>query len=267
MRTSLITIASAACLTLTSAGAAGAQSLSSRVNRVEDGDVRFSFAIRPDVCGRGQSISFGRRNNNNMNWGNDKYSRDVEYDVDCDSGPGRVVIAKREGEVADLRFYVGGRWRESSSATNLGTVSAREAADYLLSLAESSERKAAEQAIFPSTLVDSVTVWPTLLRIARNERRPRNTRTQAVFWLGQMAGEATTRGLNDLVGDDDVDREVRKQAVFALSQQRDKEGVPSLIRIVRTSKDPEIRKNALFWLAQTNDPRALDLIEELLTKR
>jgi HEAT repeat protein len=177
------------------------------------------------------------------------------------------VIAKRDGEVAELRFYVGGRWRESSSATNLGTVSAREAADYLLSLAESSERKAAQQAVFPATLADSVVVWPTLLRIARNERRPRDARTQAVFWLGQMAGEAATKGLNDLVGEDDLDREVRKQAVFALSQQRDKAGVPSLIRVVRTSKDPEIRKTALFWLAQSNDPRALDLIEELLTKR
>jgi HEAT repeat protein len=82
-----------------------------------------------------------------------------------------------------------------------------------------------------------------------------------------MAGEAATKGLNDLVGEDDLDREVRKQAVFALSQQRDKAGVPSLIRVVRTSKDPEIRKTALFWLAQSNDPRALDLIEELLTKR
>jgi hypothetical protein len=264
MRTSLISLASAACLTLASAGAAAAQSLARSVNRVEDGDVRFSFAIRPDVCGRGQSISYGR---NNMNWGNDRSSRDVEYDVDCDSGPGRVVVTRRDGEVADLRFYVGGRWRESSTATNLGTVSAREAADYLLSLAESSERKPGEQAIFPATLVDSVTVWPSLMRIARDERRPRSTRTQSVFWLGQMAGEAATKGLNDLVGEDDLDREVRKQAVFALSQQRDKAGVPSLIRVVRTSKDPEIRKTALFWLAQSNDPRALDLIEELLTKR
>jgi len=28
-----------------------------------------------------------------------------------------------------------------------------------------------------------------------------------------------------------------------------------------------LRKNALFWLANSRDPRALDLIEELLTKR
>jgi hypothetical protein len=43
--------------------------------------------------------------------------------------------------------------------------------------------------------------------------------------------------------------------------------VPSLINIVRTSRDPELRKKALFWLANSKDPRALDLIEELLNKR
>jgi hypothetical protein len=43
--------------------------------------------------------------------------------------------------------------------------------------------------------------------------------------------------------------------------------VPALIAIARTNKDPEIRKKALFWLSQSRDPRALDLFEELLTKR
>jgi len=64
-----------------------------------------------------------------------------------------------------------------------------------------------------------------------------------------------------------MDREVRESAIFALSQRPRDEGVPALIRIVRTSRDPKLRKNALFWLGQSNDPRALDLIEELLAKR
>ena len=54
---------------------------------------------------------------------------------------------------------------------------------------------------------------------------------------------------------------------FALSQRRNGEGVTALINVVRTSKDPELRKKALFWLGQSKDPRALDLIEELLTKK
>ena len=43
--------------------------------------------------------------------------------------------------------------------------------------------------------------------------------------------------------------------------------MPALIRVVKTNKDPEIRKKALFWLGQSRDPRALQLIEELLAKQ
>ena len=87
-----------------------------------------------------------------------------------------------------------------------------------------------------------------------------------MFWLGQAAGDAATRGLADLVDEGGVDREVKEQAVFALSQQRDGDAVPALIRIARTHPDREVRRKALFWLGQSDDPRALALFEELLTK-
>ena len=260
----LMTLTASAALLLGATGRGEAQSLADRIDRVREGDVRLSFNLRPDVCGYGRSISFSGRST--VNFGDDRRNRDVDYDIDCESGPGRLVLAKRDGEIADLRFYVGGRWRESSTATDLGIVSAREAADYLVSLAETHDGRPGRESIFPATLADSAAVWPSLLRLARNERRPRATREQAVFWLGQAAGEAATRGLDDLVRDDTLDREVRKSAIFALSQRRE-EGVPALIRVVRTSRDPELRKTAMFWLAQSKDPRALDLIEELLTRR
>ena len=241
------------------------QSIASRVNAVSEGDVRMSFPLRPNVCGRGNNVWYSGRNT--VNFDDDRRNRDVEYDIDCDSGPGRLVVTRRDGETTAIRFYVGGRWRANSSATDLGTVGARAASDYLINLAETNDGKAGREAVFPATLIDSVTVWPSLMRIARNDSRPRQVREGATFWLGQLAEEPATRGLTELVGDDTLDREVRKSAIFALSQRRDKEGVPALINVVRTSKDPELRKSALFWLAQSKDPRALDLIEELLTKR
>jgi hypothetical protein len=192
-------------------------------------------------------------------------SRDVEYDIDCDSGPGRLVVVRRDGETTDLRFYVGGRCASSTAATWAWSAPAR--VDFLIGLAESHDGKAGRDAIFPVTLVDSVTVWPMLMRIARNDSRPRSIREGATFWLGQLAEEPATRGLTELVGDAALDREVRESAIFALSNRRDREGIPALINVVRTSRDPELRKKALFWLANSRDPRALDLIEELLTKR
>jgi HEAT repeat protein len=192
----------------------------------------------------------------------------VEWENDCSLGPARVVIDRGGGELSDLRFYVGGRWRPAASdVVDLGTVPAREAADYLLSLAQSDRGSLGRKAIFPATIADSAEIWPTLVRIARNTDLPRETRTQSVFWLGQAAGDAATANLNSLVLDNSVDREVREQAVFALSQRPRDEGVPALISVAKTNKDPEIRRKALFWLGQSQDPRAIDLFEQLLTKK
>jgi HEAT repeat protein len=55
--------------------------------------------------------------------------------------------------------------------------------------------------------------------------------------------------------------------VFALSQEPRDEGVPALIRIVKSNRSPGVRKKALFWLGQSEDPRALALFEEILTGR
>jgi HEAT repeat protein len=69
-----------------------------------------------------------------------------------------------------------------------------------------------------------------------------------------------------LVDDGGADREVRESAVFALSQRPRDEGVPALIRIAKQNPDPELRRKAIFWLGQSDDPRALTLFEELLTR-
>lgn len=70
--------------------------------------------------------------------------------------------------------------------------------------------------------------------------------------------------MDSIAHDERGDREVRKKAIFALSQRSNDEGVPALIRIARANPDPELRKTALFWLGQSEDPRALDLFEEIL---
>src|SRR5438094_8150709 len=119
---------------------------------------------------------------------------------------------------------------------------------------------------FSAVLADSVTIWPDLLKIAKSDDVSRKLRRSAVFWLGQAAGDAATRGLTDLVDDGRQDREVRESEVFALSQRPRDEGVPALIRVARENKDPDLRRKAIFWLGQSDVPRALALFEELLTR-
>jgi hypothetical protein len=256
----------AALVTVLAAPRAAAQAIGERVARVRDGTVHMSYAARPDVGGDGRgSVSYGsgRRVGHGSGTTIDG-SREWEPD-DCEPGPARASLRVQGGVVTRLRVYVGGRWRPGlDSVTDLGTVSAPAAADYLLSLAERSAGDAGDEAIFAATLADSAVVWPRLLRIARRGEVPSRTRQQAVFWLGQAAGDTVVRMLEPLAVDDTVDREVREQAVFALSQRPRDEGVPALIRIARTNRDPEVRRKALFWLGQSEDPRALALFEELL---
>lgn len=237
---------------------AGAQDLGHRIDNVKNGTVRFSFAAKPGVCGDGRS-NISVRNEQSSRW------KDVEWA--CEEGPVMIALSKEDGEVVSIRTYVGARWRAAGSdVVNLGAIGVKEATDWLLDVGATAGSKAAGEAIFPATLADSVTVWPKLLRIARDDARAMKVRTQAVFWLGQAAGDEATKGLADVAEDANGDREVRKSAVFALSQQKG-HGVEYLLKIAQSNKDKEIRKQAIFWLGQSRDPRALDYFEAVLTRK
>lgn len=227
-----------------------AQDLSQQLARLPDGTVRLSFAARAGVCGSGE-------HNINVSDPGD------EWEADCADQPVRVALQLSGRRVVAVRTYVGGRWRPDSAAKDLGMVSAPEASRYFLELAGRPEELSGDP-VFPAALADSAVIWPALIRLARDSRLPEERRRTAVFWLSQQAGAVAGRALDSIAGDDRGNLEIRKQAVFALSQRPPDEGVPALIRVVRTNHDPELRKTALFWLGQTDDPRALEVFEEIL---
>jgi len=267
MKTRAWYVVSGAWVALALASAGHAQSLERRVASAPDGSVRFSFAAKPGVYGNGRNmISWDCDKGNCHNQVDGNWNDHDDWNAPCDSGPVRVALTKSSGRITDLRVYVGGEWRATTSATDLGTVGTKDAASYLLALALKDESRASEKAIFPAVLADSVTIWPDLLKVAKADNVSRKVRRSAVFWLGQAAGDAATRGLTDLVDDGNADHEVRETAVFALSQRPRDEGVPALIRIAKENKDPDLRRKAIFWLGQSDDPRALSLFEELLTR-
>jgi hypothetical protein len=251
---------------LSAVAPAGAQSLESRVSSVGDGTVQLRFASRPGVCGDGRG-SIGTGGNTIMR----QYSSDSDYGYTrewCAPGPVRVVLTMRGGAVDRARVFVGGN--DSSSAVHdLGMVGAREAADYLLALAPRAPGRVGEEAIVAAVLADSVTPWPALFPIARSESAPHSTRESATFWLSRAAAAAVNhRPLFADRDEDDSERdEVRGAAIFALSQQPHDEGVPALIRVVRSNSAPAARDKALFWLGQSGDPRAVELFAELLGVR
>jgi hypothetical protein len=255
-------------LAATAAGAGG-QALTDRILAVREGTVRLSYGVREGICGDGESFirdrSRGEDNITTFDNGNSRWSGKGWRNRPCEPGPARVAITKSDGEVTRFRLYVGGEWTGSTgNVTDLGLISAPVAARALVSLA--SRTYNADKAIFGAIIADSAVVWPELLALAKDTRVRTPTRKNAVFWLSQAAGDEATRGLSELAEDDDENREIRDQAVFALSQLDHNEGVPILIRIAKTNRDPKIRRKALFWLGQSDDPRALKLFEEILTK-
>ena len=172
-RRARVALGIAAVLAPVLASPAAAQSLAARAARVQNGVVRLSYATRPGVCGNGSNmVNFG--GDRRTHFGDWNGNREWEQD-DCEPGPARVSVTVEDGHPLSLRVYVGGQWRPGGEAvTDLGAVSPREAADWLMSLAEASGStkvagRVASHAILAATLADSVVVWPRLMRLARDE--------------------------------------------------------------------------------------------------
>ncbi len=101
-----------------------------------------------------------------------------------------------------------------------------------------------------------------LLDLARNSRSSR-TRQRALVWIARRAEPDAASVITQAI-EQDADAEVKRQAVFALSQLPANEGVPLLINLARTTKNPAVRRQALVFLGQSKDPRALSYLEEII---
>jgi hypothetical protein len=49
-----------------------------------------------------------------------------------------------------------------------------------------------------------------------------------------------------------------------LTQSKQPDAIPAIIRIAREDKAQQVRKKAMFWLGQSRDRRALDFLEQVL---
>jgi len=123
--------------------------------------------------------------------------------------------------------------------------------------------KIREHAVFALTQSKEPEALSTVVAVAHNDASAR-VRSQALFWLAQKAGQKMAESsIRDAIAND-PETEVKKKAVFALTQMPNGEGVPLLIQVARTNPNPEVRKQAVFWLGQSRDTRALAFIEDVL---
>jgi len=117
-----------------------------------------------------------------------------------------------------------------------------------------------KQILFAYSQLDEGGV-PQLIRIARGNSDP-DIQKEAIFWLGQTGGREVLTFFDELIDSSD-NVEVLKSLIFALSQLDD-EGVPRLIEIARTHQNSEIRKDAIFWLSQAGGSEVIAFFDELI---
>ena len=123
--------------------------------------------------------------------------------------------------------------------------------------------KIREHAVFSLTQSKEPDALTPVIRAAHEDKSP-HVRGQALFWLAQRAGaKAAESAIGDAIAND-PETEVKKKAVFALTQIPHDEGVPLLIQVAKTNHNPAVRKQAMFWLGQSKDPRALAFFEDVL---
>ena len=169
--------------------------------RSRNGTVRLSFAARRASAATGITTSPSAR------------QRRVGEGLRAPAGAGRAPVPDTGYAV---RTYVGGRWLPDRWRTDLGTVRPQEAADYFSSWPSGRPS--------PPAIRSSPRPWRTASRsgplLGWPERPvPLETAPERRVLAGPGGGSGGGPAL-DSVADDTGDREVRKQAVFALSQRR-----------------------------------------------
>ena len=140
-------------------------------------------------------------------------------------------------------------------------VRGADSVDYLETLAAGGSRRTGNTAVMAIALHADSRATDRLIALARDNRNT-NVRGTALFWVAQRAGDKAVGTLTLAL--EDPETEVRKKAVFALSQLPKDEGVPKLIDVAGNHRDAAVRIQAMFWLGQSRDPRALAFFEQIL---
>ena len=150
------------------------------------------------------------------------------------------------------------------SAFWLGNARGRHGYESLLRiLKDDPSDRVREHAVFALTQSKEPAAIPEVVRIARDDKSTR-VRSQALFWLAQKATRQISEQAIRNAIDHDPETEVKKKALFALTQIHNGDGVPLLIEVAKSNHNDAVRKQAMFWLGQSKDPRAVKFFEDVL---
>jgi tetratricopeptide (TPR) repeat protein len=122
------------------------------------------------------------------------------------------------------------------------------------SAADEEMRMAALDGLLSMNSADAIPILQDVLK--QTDPCKVEMRKKAIFLISQKSGNDVARTLLD-VARTDPSNDVRGDAIFWLSQTRSDVAIPALDSILFQAKDNEIRKKAIFALSQkSRDPRA-----------
>jgi hypothetical protein len=181
-----------------------------------------------------------------------------------------VVLDRAGGQIISISTFAGPLAQAGEGIADLGGVSAREAASYLLTLAERGEGRVSRDAIMPAAIADSADIAPRLLAIARNRAIARETRSAALAWLGRPL-EAATRSTADvsaallaIARDEEDSRTIRQHALRGLARLDHGSGTTPLIDIARDQQHAWLSREAIAALRVSADPRARQHLRDVV---
>jgi HEAT repeat protein len=186
------------------------------------------------------------------------------------AGPVRVVADVADRNVIALRTFVGGTSPVvDAGATNLGTVTAADATDYLLGVASRADGRVGRDAIFAAVLADGVDLSARLLDIGRDQNRPLETRRAALSGLGRsdaaqldQIGAALVR-----IATNESDAQgVRTAALSVLSRLDHGAGIQPLVQLATGNITSWVGKESMTVLARSGDPRARQFLRSTVQR-
>jgi HEAT repeat protein len=217
--------------------------------------------LRSDILSRSGWVAYSIPATENTivcSWDDTTSIRDGAFNVGGDQL--HIQYEVTEGRITAVRLS-SPTCPDRKAAHWLGAVDPRESRRLLISLVEG-ELSVAKKAT--TALAMHEDVEEDLIRIAKTHSSSK-VRSNALFWVGQRAGEKAASVLREAV-DADPDAEVKAKAVFGISQLPNDRSIPLLIELMTTHKSRAVRKKAAFWLGQKNDPRALEAFERVLLR-
>jgi len=175
-----------------------------------------------------------------------------------------VLVRVEKGAVDRIRFVTEDCPidAESRRLVWLEDVQPGDSVAWLQKQVEVASRRHADDALGALAFHEAPEAVPALVGLAHGAVAS-ETRGQALFWLAQRAGAEARAAITRAI-EEDPETDVKRQAVFALSEMPPDEGVPLLIDLARRHRNPAVREQAFFWLGESEDPRALRFFEEIL---